>query len=130
MPISARLVVSLLIGFLCAALIAFVGFSGLRLFWPAYAIAEPTKSYSLMMLLARLALGVVVVAGGVRAATLCADDTARIGWWFGGLFFVGSLPTHLYLVFQDYPVWYHFIFLGYIIPVAVGTSRLLRRFRA
>ncbi|MEY2942170.1 MAG: hypothetical protein RLY97_184 [Pseudomonadota bacterium] len=128
MTMTVRLVVGLVVGLLCAALIAYAGFSAMRGLWPEYAVAEPTKAYTLAMLLARLALGVVVVAGGGGAALLCADDP-RMGWWFGGLFFAGSAPLHLYLIWQDYPWWYHLAYLGYIIPVAVGTARFMRRFR-
>jgi hypothetical protein len=122
---KARLhfVASLLIGCIVAIAIARTGVVLARALWPAYAAAEPHKDYTLAMLASRLAVGAVSTAGAAWVATIIARDNGRAAWWLGGLFLALSLPDHLYLVWNDYPVWYHFVFLAYLVPVAGLTGR-------
>lgn len=121
-----RLIAGLVVGCVSAVAIAKVGFSVLRALWPAYALAEPVKAYTLAMLFSRLSIGAACTAGAARVTTAVAGDNARAAWWLGGLFVVISLPSHLYYVWQDYPAWYHFIYLSYLVPIAGFTPRLFR----
>ena len=121
---ALRLIAALLVGCATAFAIAMVGFSILRSVWPAYAAAEPTKSYTLGMLFARLGLAAVLTAGAACAATLVARDGGRAAWWLGALFLVLSLPSHLHYVWNDYPVWYHAAYLLSLVPIAGYSGRL------
>jgi hypothetical protein len=126
-PMKAlRLIAGLVLGCVIAVIIARVGFSALRTAWPGYAAAEPEKAYTLGMLLARLAIAAILTAGAACAATLVAGDDGRSAWWLGGLFVLISLPPHLYYVWDDYPAWYHFVYLLSLVPVAGLSGRLLR----
>ncbi|MBM4267514.1 MAG: hypothetical protein FJ144_13020 [Deltaproteobacteria bacterium] len=122
-----RLVFGIVAGCLGAAVVAGVGFFALRTFWSGYAEAEPEKAYSLGMLLARLTVGALCAAGVAITATIVARDGGRAAWWFGALFLLLSLRPHLYTVWDDYPVWYHFVYLGYLVPIAGFTGRFAAR---
>ena len=63
-------------------------------------------------------------------ATLVAGDR-RVAWVAGGLILAMSIPPHLYpgYVWDDYPVWYHVVYLLSILPIAAFTGRMIRRLR-
>jgi hypothetical protein len=123
-----RFILSLALGSVIAVAIAGAGLMAARALWPEYAIAEPHKHYTLAMLFARLAVGALSAAGAACGATAVAGDKGRAAWWLGGLFVVISLPGHLYpgYVWNDYPVWYHLVYLSYLVPVAGLAARLFR----
>jgi hypothetical protein len=104
------------------------GFSLLRVIWPDYALAEPEKAYTLTMLFVRLVIFTAMIATTAGVATLVAGDR-RVAWIAGGLILVLSLPPHLYpgYVWDDYPAWYHLVYLLSILPIAVYSGRLVRR---
>ena len=122
MTTRLRFIASLLVGCILAILIARTGIVLARGLWPAYAAAEPHKDYSLTMLCARLAVGALSTAGAAWAATIVARDNGRAAWWLGGVFLALALPNHLFFVWNDYPAWYHFVFLAYLVPVAGLTG--------
>ena len=123
---AVRWVASLVVGCLVAIAVARGAFAALRSTWPDYAAAEPTKAYTLAMMFSRLGIGALCTAGAACAATLVAADDGRIGWWVGALFLALSAPVHLHTVWNDYPAWYHFVYLGYLIPIAGLSARALR----
>ena len=122
-----RLIASLLVGCVVAVAIAREGVVLARGFWPAYAAAEPHKAYDLNMLWARLAVGAASTAGAALASTIVARDAGRAAWWLGALFLAIALPNHLYWVWNDYPAWYHCVFLAYLVPVAGWTGHAVAR---
>lgn len=126
MKSPVRLIAGLAVGCVSAVAIANAGFSALRALWPEYAAAEPEKAYTLAMLLSRLTIGAVCTAGAACATTIIAGDNGRAAWWLGGLFVVISLPSHLYYVWGDYPVWYHVVYLAYLVPIAGLTPWVFR----
>lgn len=127
-----RFVASLALGCIVALAIARTGVVLGRLLWPAYAAAEPHKAYTLAMLIGRLTVGAASAAAAACVTTVAAGDDGKAAWWLGALFLVLVLPNHLYYVWKDYPVWYHLVFLGYLVPVTGLAPRVLgvRRIRA
>jgi hypothetical protein len=115
---------SLLVGCATAVAIALLGFSILRAVWPEYAAAEPHKAYTLGMLIARLSLAALLTAGAACATTLVARDDGRTAWYLGILFLLLSLPVHLHSVWNDYPAWYHAVYLLSLVPIAGYSGRL------
>jgi hypothetical protein len=111
----ARVALAALFGFAAWAAVGSLGLLLLRVAWPAYAAVEPVKAYTASMLFARL--GVAAVA--CLAAGLVAVRTAgAVGAWAAGtLLLVLSLPVHLILVWRDYPVWYHLVYLALLVPL-------------
>lgn len=124
---NTRLIAALLIGCVTAIAIAWAGFSMFRTLWPAYAAAESTKAYTLAMLLSRLTLGAFCAASAGCITTITAADNGRGAWWLGGIFLMLSLPVHLFSVWNDYPAWYHFIYLSYLVPITGLSARVYRR---
>ncbi len=95
--------------------------------WPAYAAAEPTRAYTLTMLWSRLVAGAVITSISAIVATRVANDRGRAAWWLGALFLAVSLPHHVFDVWSEYPVWYHLLYLGYLVPIAGISGRVVTR---
>lgn len=116
---------SLVLGCATVVALAQVVFPLLAALWPAYAAAAPTKAYTLAMLFTRLAIaaGLAVVAAAVT--TLVARDGGRAAWILGGLFVLLSLPSHLHSVWDDYPAWYHAVYLLSLVPLAAWSGRVV-----
>ena len=116
-----RFILGLCAGIVVGVFVAGIGFFALENFWPAYAMAKITASYDLTMYCARLCLGVCGVTSSGYIATLVANDRGHTAWWLGGLLFSISLPIHIY-EWAKYPVWYHLIYLSYLIPLTGLTG--------
>ena len=123
-----RLVAGLALGWATSWVILTGGFALLRASWPAYALADPEKAYTLPMLFIRLLIFSSMIAATSGVATLVAGDK-RIAWIAGGLILAVSIPSHLYpgYVWEDYPAWYHIAYLVSILPIAVFAGQLVRR---
>ena len=121
-----RFVAGLVLGWLTAQAIMAVGFFLLRSMWPDYVLAEPENAFTLAMLFVRLGIFAVLTAGTACAATVVAGD-GRMAWIAGGLILLLSLPPHLYYLWDDYPAWYHFVYLLSIVPIAVYSGRAVQR---
>ncbi len=124
-----RFIVSIIAGCFTAIVIAVLLTVVARIGWPAYAAAEPHKTYTLVMLMARLVAGVLSTAGASAVATIIARDRGPAAWALGVVFFAIAFPAHAWpgTIWNDYPAWYHVVFLGYLIPVAGLTGWALRR---
>lgn len=110
-----------LAGGVCWIALGLVGLFVLRVGWSAYAAAEPTKAYTLAMLLSRLTVASVCsIASGVLAATTAKGDRTA-ACWLGALLLLGSAPIHLPIsflsVWDDYPAWYHVVYLLSLMPL-------------
>jgi hypothetical protein len=104
------------------------GFALLRVAWADYALADPEKAYTLAMLFVRLVIFAAMIAATAGVATLVAGDR-RVAWIAGGLILAISIPPHLYpgSVWDDYPAWYHIVYLLSILPIAGLAGRLVGR---
>lgn len=123
-----RLVAGVAAGWGTAWVVLAGGFTLLRAVWPDYALADPEKAYTLTMLFVRLLIFSSMIAAAAGVATVVAGDK-RVAWIAGGLILAVSIPPHLYpgTVWDDYPVWYHFVYLLSILPIAVLAGGLARR---
>jgi hypothetical protein len=93
--------------------------------WPAYALAYPTRAYTLPVLLARLGTGAAMtLATGALAAKLGRRGPPT-ALRFGFALMVLASTWHIH-IWAQYPVWYHLIFLAYLIPLAALGGRLNR----
>ncbi len=120
-----RLAPGILVGFAAWVMVAGFGFLLLRTSWPSYAVAEPTKSYTLVMLISRLMVGVVCTLAAGAVAALVAKGS-RAGLFLGIILLLISAPVHLPIatgfhvsVWADYPAWYHLTFLLPLTPLTV-----------
>jgi hypothetical protein len=103
-------------------------FALLRTLWSDYGLAEPEKAYTLVMLFARLLVFSAMIAATSGVAALVAGDK-RVSWVAGGIILALSLPPHLYpgYVWDDYPAWYHIVYLLSILPISVFGGRWIQR---
>ena len=96
----------------------------LRMSWPAYVAAEPMFAFTLPMLFARLAIGAVAtVAGGWVAARISGRRSGVVlaqGFILLALF----IPQHV-MLFADFPLWYHAVFLASLVPLTWFGGRAL-----
>lgn len=98
---------------------------GLRIFVMGYAAAEPTFSFTLGMLALRLVIAALtsLIAGAVAA--WIAPSSPRVPVLVGATLLVAFIPVHVRL-FSLFPLWYHLVFLGTLIPLVVLGARLPR----
>ncbi len=96
---------------------------GLRVLVGGYAAAEPTMSFTLGMLAARLAIAAVtsLIAGAI--AGWVAPASARVPVLLGAALLVAFIPVHLRL-WSLFPFWYHLVFLATLVPLVVLGSKL------
>ncbi|HTQ99709.1 MAG TPA: hypothetical protein VMH83_06955 [Candidatus Acidoferrum sp.] len=115
---KVMIVTGVLAGYVTWWVIGIAGFAALRRFWPGYAALEPNFAFTLPMLLARLALGIVcsVVAGALAAiiAKRLWPPTLAIGF----VILLQFIPAHIQL-WHIAPLWYHVFFLGTLVPWVV-----------
>jgi len=97
----------------------------LRLALAGYADAELTMSFTLGMLVSRLIIAALtsLIAGAIAA--WIAPASGPVPLLLGLTLLVAFLPVHLRL-WSQFPLWYHVVFLGTLVPLIVLGSRLLR----
>ena len=97
----------------------------LRIFVLGYAAAEPTMSFTLGMLAARLVIAALtsLIAGAIAA--WIAPSSPRLPVLLGTALLVAFLPIHVQL-WTLFPFWYHLVFLATLVPLVVLGSRLTR----
>ena len=96
-----------------------------RLVWPAYAAVETQRVFSLDMLVSRLAVGALAtIVFGVAVALVARADKRTIGL-IVGLWLFYSIVDH-YLVWDQFPVWYHMSYLAYIVPLALLGAKMVK----
>ena len=93
--------------------------------WPAYAAAAPTRSYDSTMLLVRQSVGVIATLAAGALASRIAEAGSRAAPIVGGLLLLVSVPWHIH-IWSQYPIWYHLVYLGYLLPLALLGERLAR----
>jgi hypothetical protein len=100
----------------------------LRLAWPAYEAVHVTKTFTLPMLLTRLTIGALASLAMGATVRRIAGPGGRAVLACGVLFLLLNLPIHLLPpVWNQYPGWYHLIYLGYLVPLTLLGGRLARR---
>jgi hypothetical protein len=113
-------------GFVAWLLVAGMLVLGLRLGWPAYAAAAPTRSYDLPMYAARLSISAAAsLATGAVAARLggIGGIGGRSALATGIVQLVLFVPYHI-MIWDQYPVWYHLTFFVSLVPFALLGARL------
>jgi hypothetical protein len=99
-----------------------------RLIWPAYAAVETARIFALDMLLSRLAVGALAtLVFGAVVAWVARGDRRMIRVILA-LWLTYSVVDH-YLVWDQFPVWYHLVYLGYIVPLVLFGEKLTQRAR-
>jgi len=123
MPTWLRVTLAIAAGFAVWFTVATVGNLAIRWLLPGYAEVEKAMNFSLAMLIVRLVVGAVAsLAAGV--ACVAIGRSARAGvYLFALLLLALFMPVHVGL-WAKFPVWYHIIFLGSLVPLVVSGARL------
>jgi len=123
-----RSILAFILGLVVWVLVASLLNRGLRLALGGYAAAEPQMAFTLGMMAARLALGAVASLAAGAAARVVAPS-ARVVWVLGVFLLAAFIPAHVRL-WTRFPVWYHLVFLGTLVPlVALGATLVRTRSR-
>lgn len=97
-----------------------------NLVWPAYAAVEIQRVFTLEMLASRLLVGALAnlafgaVAAWVARSSPRAFPLALSAWM------IFSVVDH-YMVWDQFPIWYHLLYLACIVPIAMVGARLVRQ---
>ena len=94
-----------------------------HLYWPDYSLASPSHSYTLIMLLSRLGVGIFITAFSSWIATRVGRSIKNVPMNIGLALLLCSIILHVY-EWSHYPPWYHIAWLGSIMPSAILGGRL------
>ncbi len=98
-----------------------------RLVWPEYSAVEELRVFTLDMLFSRLMVGAIAtVAFGAVVAWVVRDDKRTFGVVLA-LWLAYSVVDH-YFVWDQFPAWYHLLYLAYIVPLAALGRKLVGRY--
>ena len=124
-----RSIAAVLLGFVAWFVAATAGNWLIRTLLPGYTEVEAAMTFTLPMLLARLALGIVssLCAGAACAAAAGASD--RPVKVFAGIIVLMFLPVH-YRLWATFPAWYHIVFIASLAPAVLAGGALLKRLTA
>jgi hypothetical protein len=125
-PTWLRGVLAIAAGFIVWFAAATVGNLLIRSLVPGYAEVEKAMNFSLAMLLVRLVLG---AGASIVAGVACAAVTPKTRWpvyVFALLLLALFVPVHVSL-WDKFPIWYHIVFLGSLVPLVMLGAKLLGR---
>lgn len=120
-----RSIFGLLAGLVLWAVVATLLNFGLRAGLAGYALAEPTMSFTLGMKLARLILGALASLAAGAAVGVITPSRTSLPWVLGAIVLAAFIPAHVQL-WAKFPVWYHLVFLGTLLPLVVLGAALTR----
>jgi len=94
--------------------------------WPEYARVADAMTFTLPMMIARLAIGALatVAAGLVTAAIAKRSTLVRLAP--GLLLLLAFIPQHI-MLWEKFPVWYHLTFLLSLVPLTYLGGRAVSR---
>src|SRR5579864_9343714 len=118
-----RSIFAVLGGIVVWVLVASLLNRGLRIVLAGYTLAEPTMTFTLGMKVARLILGALASLAAGAAAGLIAPSKTGARWVLGGIILALFIPVHIQL-WGKFPVWYHLVFLGTLLPLVVMGGAL------
>lgn len=118
-----RIVLAMAAGLLVWILVISLLNRGLRLVLAGYAAAEPTMSFTLTMMAARLTIAALASLIGGAAAGWIAPRARAAPLVLGAILVAGFLPVHVQL-WSRFPVWYHLTFLLSLLPLTVLGAHL------
>jgi hypothetical protein len=95
----------------------------LRLGIEGYAAAEPTMTFTLGMMAARLVMGAMASLAAGAVVGWITRGSLRVALVLGVIVLAAFLPAHVSL-WNKFPVWYHLTFLLTLVPLVVLGSWL------
>ena len=95
----------------------------MRHFWPDYAAVFTAMTFTLPMMIARLAESTVALIVASIVTVRVAPGSRAAPWAFGILMLAFFAPFH-YTIWEKFPIWYHAYFLASLIAVPVVVSSI------
>jgi hypothetical protein len=120
-----RSILALVAGLVLWALVATLLNRGMRAGLPGYALAEPAMTFTLGMKVARLVLGALASLAAGAAVGRIAPSRTGLPWVLGAIILAAFIPIHVQL-WAKFPVWYHLVFLGTLVPLVAFGAALAR----
>jgi hypothetical protein len=94
--------------------------------WPEYARVADAMTFTLPMMIARLAIGALAtVAAGLVTAALAKRSTL-VRLTPGLLLLAAFIPQHI-MLWEKFPIWYHLTFLLSLVPLTYLGGRAVSR---
>lgn len=108
-----------------AAWIAMVAVAGLilRSSWPAYASVADAMTFTLPMMIVRLAIGAVATLAAGWVAGMISRRSTIATLLPGVLLLIAFIPQHISL-WEKFPIWYHLTFLLSLVPLTFAGGKL------
>lgn len=129
MPKSVRALLAVVTGLVTWFALGTLGNFAIRALVPDYAMVEKAMNFTLPMLWARLALGAACTVAAGAACTVVARQWALPAYVLALVVVLLFIPVHIGL-WTRFPVWYHLLFLGSLVPLTLLGARLLPRAHA
>jgi hypothetical protein len=113
-----RRVGAIVAGLAAFAALEFAAGQAAKAIWPAYALAAPTRTYSLDILLVRLGVGALATLAVGALSAKMDRGAQQAALMFGVALLLISVVWHI-RIWDQYPAWYHLGWLACIVPAAM-----------
>lgn len=122
----SRKILGVVAGLVAWLIVVMVAGEIMRRSWPAYASVADEMTFTLPMMIARLSIGALAtLAAGMVTALIVRRSTVTT-LVPGVLLLVAFIPQHI-MLWNTFPVWYHFTFLLSLVPLTYAGGTLLAR---
>ena len=91
--------------------------------WPAYASVADAMTFTLPMMIVRLAIGAVATLAAGCVAGMISRRSTIATLLPGVLLLAAFIPQHISL-WEKFPIWYHLTFLISLIPLTFAGGRM------
>jgi hypothetical protein len=120
-----RKIGAILAGLLVFAVVALAFWFAAHTGWPAYAEVEKQRAFTLDMQITRLAVGMLATLAAGAAASCLDHGVKQTVLLTGMVLLLISVVDHIY-IWDQYPVWYHLVYLAYLVPLTLLGGHLAR----
>ena len=97
----------------------------MRHFWPDYTAVFTAMTFTLPMMLARLAESTVALIAASWTTVRVSQGHRNAPWALGILMLAFFIPVH-YTIWSKFPIWYHAYFLLSLIAIPVLIANAIR----
>ena len=94
--------------------------------WPDYARVADAMTFTLPMMIARLAIGALATIGAGLVTAAIAKRSTLVRLAPGLLLLLAFIPQHI-MLWEKFPVWYHLTFLLSLVPLTYLGGRAVSR---
>ena len=101
----------------------------MRAAWADYARVADAMTFTVPMMVARLAIAALATLAMGLVTTLIARRSMRARLMPGVLLLVVFIPQHV-MLWDKFPVWYHLTFLASLVPLAYLGGKIASQARA